>query len=131
MSNLGVYASSACCSDERAQSPGVGKGAASDRQQQVPGAKQTAMQSRHAATKVSSQSMARADAKQKPSLSLQARTGVLPYTGSCSQADMLPGQCLGGLQSWYSTTGTAVVREAIKVGLPFLCENTKCDICIS
>ncbi|DBA79056.1 hypothetical protein WJX77_006265 [Trebouxia sp. C0004] len=102
-------------SDERAQSPGDGKGAELARQQQVPEAKQTATQSRHAATKVPSQSMARADAKQKPSLSLQARTGVLPFTGSCSQADMPPGQCLSGPQSWYSTTGTAVVREAIKV----------------
>jgi len=123
-----VYASSACCSDERAQSPGVGKGAESDRQHQVPEAKQIAMRSRHAATKASSQSMARADARQKPSLSLQARTGVLPYTGSRSQADMPPGQCLSGPQSWYSTTGTAVVREAIKVGLPFVCQSMKCDI---
>ena len=123
-----MYASCACCSDERAHSSNVGKGAESDRQQQVPEAKQTATRSRHAATKVSSQSMAGADAKQKPSLSLQARTGVLPYTGSCSQAEMPPGQCLSGPQSWYSTTGTAVVREAIKVGLPFLCQGTKCDI---
>ena len=67
--------------------------------------------------------MARPDAKQKPSLSLQARTGVLPYTGGRSQADMPPEQCLSGLQSWYSTTGTAVVREAIKVGLPYLCKS--------
>lgn len=106
-------------------------GAESDRQHQVPEAKQTATQSRHAATKASSHSMARADAKQKPSLSLQARTGVLPYTGSRSQADMPSEQCLVGPQSWYSTNGTAVVREAIKVGLPCLCESMKCDTCIS
>ncbi len=109
----------------------MGKGAESDRQQQVPEAKQTATRSRHAATKASSQSVARADVKQKPSLSLQARTGVLPYTGSHTQADMPSGQCLSGPQSWYSTTGSAVVREAIKVGLPGLCESMKCHKCIS
>ncbi len=122
-----MYASSACCSDERAQNSSAGKGAESDRQQQVPEAKQTAARSRHAATKATSQSMAMAHAKQKPSLSLQARTGVLPYTGSHSQADMPPGQCFSGPQSWYSTTGSAVVREAIKVGLPCLCETLKRD----
>lgn len=107
------------CSDEQPQRSGNGKGAQPNRQQQLPVAAQSSGQSQHALSKLPSQSSSRADAKQKPSLILQARTGVLPYSGSQAQADMPAGHSMTGgpSQSWYNSTGSAVVREAIKVGL--------------
>ena len=76
------------------------------------------MQSQQATSKVHRHSNGAEDSKQKPSLRLQAHTGVAPYSSSQHQGekqfrvsvDAVPLQ-----QSWYGSHGAAVVREAIKV----------------
>lgn len=65
----------AWCSDEQPQSSGLGQDALSDRQQQLPGAAESLTQAQHVFSKLSGQNLTGADAKDKPSLTLQARTG--------------------------------------------------------
>lgn len=105
-------------SDEQPQSSGLGQDALSDRQQQLPGAAESLTQAQHVFSKLSGQNLTGADAKDKPSLTLQARTGVLPYSNSQSQSDRAARQSAVGAfprQNWYSSHGSAVVRETIKV----------------
>ncbi|KAL3137942.1 hypothetical protein ABBQ38_005189 [Trebouxia sp. C0009 RCD-2024] len=74
---------------------------------------QPAAQGQTATSKLSTQGGRRADAKAQQPLTLQARTGVLPYLGPARPPADAAVQL--GQQSWWRSHGAAVVQEAVKV----------------
>lgn len=88
-------------------------------QHQQPGNAQSPGQVHSVSSKPSSQGGRRADAKASPPLTLQARTGVLPFLGNAQPPAEVTAQ--SAQRSWWQLQGSAVVQEAVKVCAVTVC----------
>lgn len=98
-------------------------------QHQQPGTAQSSGQAHSVSSKPFSQGGRRADAKAPLPLTLQARTGVLPFLGHAQPPADVPAQ--SGQRSWWQHQVSAVVQEAVKVCLGCLLHCTFAAQCAS
>lgn len=82
-------------------------------QHQQPGNAQSSGQAHSVSSKPFSQGGRMTDVKASPPVTLQARTGVLPYLGNAQPPAEVTAQ--SGRCSWWQHQGSAVVQEAVKV----------------
>lgn len=88
-------------------------------QHQQPGNAQSSGQAHSVSSKPFGQGGRRADAKAPPPVTLQARTGVLPFLGNAQPPAEVTAQ--SGQRSWWQLRGSAVVQEAVKVCASAVC----------